>query len=230
MSTIDRPKSPALPPLSAGQRLDPDTFHDRYEAMPPATRAELIDGIVHMPSPVGSDHSDMHSNAVIWLGCYRAATPGVRETDNASLRLGGSSEVQPDATLYILSECGGQSRRERRFYLGAPELVVEVSATTLATDLGAKRELYGRSGVLEYLIVATEPGRVIRHGRRDDQWIEVPPGPDSLHRSEVFPGLWLDPAALLADDIRGVLDALNRGLATPEHAAFVEQLARARQG
>lgn len=230
MSTIDRPKSAALPPLSAGQRLDPDTFHDRYEAMPPGTRAELIDGIVHMPSPLGSDHSDMQFIAIAWLGCYQAAIPGVRGTDNASLRLGGSSEVQPDATLHIRAECGGQSRRERRYSSGPPELVVEVSATTLATDLGVKRELYGRSGVREYLIVATEPGRVFWHARRDDQWIEVPPDPDGLHRSEAFPGLWLDPSALLADDIRGVLDALNRGLAMPEHAAFVEQLARARQG
>lgn len=58
MSTIDRPKAGTLPPLVAGQRLDRATFHDRYEAMPPETRAELIGGVVHMPSPMTSDHGD----------------------------------------------------------------------------------------------------------------------------------------------------------------------------
>jgi hypothetical protein len=49
-----------------------------------------------------------------------------------------------------------------------------------------------------------------------------------LYRSTVFPGLWLDPQALLKDDIDIVVKALERGLATPEHAAFVQRLAAAR--
>ncbi len=40
-----------------------------------------------------------------------------------------------------------------------------------------------------------------------------------------FPGLWLDPAALMRKDFAGVLDVLERGLASPDHAAFVARLA-----
>ncbi len=47
---------------------------------------------------------------------------------------------------------------------------------------------------------------------------------DGILRSEVFPGLWLDATALLADDLRGVLAVLSRGIASPEHAEFVERL------
>ena len=52
MSTVDRPKARTLPPLVAGQQLDQPTFHERYEAMPPETRAELVGGVVYMPSPL----------------------------------------------------------------------------------------------------------------------------------------------------------------------------------
>ena len=229
MSTVDRPETAALPPLAAGQRLDRATFHARYEAMPPGTRAELIDGIVSMPSPLGVEHNDPHCNVGVWLGNYRVATPGVRDTNNATTFMGDRDEVQPDASLAIPFERGGRLGREGRYFSGPPDLVVEVAVASLATDLGVKRELYRRSGVREYVVVAPQRGRIIWHARRDEDMVEIPADPDGLHRSETFPGLWLDPAALLADDGRAMLDVLNRGLATPEHAAFVEQLARARR-
>src|SRR5690349_20544412 len=65
MSTINRPKSP---PLKAGQRLDRATFHERYEAMPPETRAELIGGLVYMPSPLSLGHGRRDTRMTYWLG------------------------------------------------------------------------------------------------------------------------------------------------------------------
>jgi len=230
MSTIDRPETAALPPLTAGQRLDRATFHARYEAMPSGTWAELIDGIVSMPSPLGVEHNNPHCNVGLWLGYYRVATPGVRDANNATTFLGDRDEVQPDGSLAIPIERGGRMGRDGRYFAGPPDLVVEVAVASLATDLGVKRDLYGRSGVHEYVVVAPTKGRIIWHAGRGDDLVEIPADPDGLHRSETFPGLWLNPAALLADDGRAMLDALNRGLATPEHAAFVEQLARARPG
>src|SRR5438034_23129 len=112
-----------LPPLEAGDRLDQQTFHARYEAMPPATRAELIGRIVF---------------------------------------------------------------------------------------------IYGRT--------------TARHARllvalRDGYFVELDLGPDGILRSQVFPGLWLDPVALLQLDSHRVTEVLRQGLATPEHAAFVAKLA-----
>jgi hypothetical protein len=43
-------------------------------------------------------------------------------------------------------------------------------------------------------------------------------------KSQVFPGLWLDGPALLARDSAKLLTTAQQGLATPEHAAFVQRL------
>src|SRR3954468_16610893 len=109
MSTIDRPKSP---PLEAGQRLDRATFHARYEAMPPDTRAELIGGVVYMPSPLRVRHGHFDSLVTTWLMLYRRATPGVQAPSNASVLLDDQGEPQPDVLLRILPSHDGQSRDE----------------------------------------------------------------------------------------------------------------------
>ncbi len=75
--------------------------------------------------------------------------------------------------------------------------------------------------------MALDAREVHWHVRRGDRLVRVPPDPDGIHRSSAFPGLWLDPAALLRQDVAGVLDMLERGLASPDHAAFVARLADA---
>src|ERR1700755_751601 len=102
MSTVDRPKRETLPPLVAGHHLDRPTFHARYEAMPPSTRAELIGGVVYMPSPMSIDHGDENVPVVVWLDHYAESTPGVRGTINATTLLDEWGEPQPDVSLRIL--------------------------------------------------------------------------------------------------------------------------------
>ena len=119
MSTIDRSAPVASPPLVAGQRLDRVTFHERYERMPPNTRAELIGGVVHMPSPLSYDHADVNAPVVSWLVDYERATRGVRVTVNASTLLDDLGETQPDVSLRILPEHGGQTRIEGKYLAGA---------------------------------------------------------------------------------------------------------------
>jgi len=66
-------------PLENGDRLSQPEFHDRYLAMPQVKKAELIEGVVYMPSPVRFEpHAEPHSNIIGWLWNYRIATPGVR--------------------------------------------------------------------------------------------------------------------------------------------------------
>ena len=69
-----------LPPLEAGDHLDQATFHARYEAMPPDFRAELIGGVVFVPSPLRSEHGESHALVMGWLTNYWSATPGTRRT------------------------------------------------------------------------------------------------------------------------------------------------------
>jgi Uma2 family endonuclease len=215
-----------LPPLENGDHLDQQTFHARYEAMPDHVKAELIEGIVYiMPSPLKPGHGRSHGWVMTWLGVYADATPGTDIFDNTTTILGGSSEPQPDASLLILPEHGGQTRENEDGYLtGPPELIVEVASSSQAIDLGAKRRDYERFGVKEYVVVALRQPEVFWFIRRNDRFEPLAPGSDGIFRSEVFPGLWLDPAGVLGRDTRRLLEVLRQGLASPEHAAFVTRL------
>jgi Uma2 family endonuclease len=219
------PPNEALPPLEPGDRLDQPTFHQRYEAMPKQTRAELIGGIVYMPSPLKRPHGQVHAKVVGWLSAYEDATPGTQALDNATTILGPESEPQPDASLLIVPEKGGQIRDEGGYVAGAPELIVEVASSTEAIDLHLKRRDYETAGVKEYVVVVLRQKRVLWLARPKGSFEELAPGADGILRSEVFPGLWLDPGALLRCDGQRVREVLEKGLAAPEHAAFVAKLA-----
>lgn len=232
MASIARPTARAgrrkpLPPLETGDRLDQKTFHERYRAMPPDVRAELIGGIVYLNSPMKRRHGRYGTRLIHWLGEYEMATPGTEVLDSATNILGPESEPEPDACLLILPECGGQTWEDEKGFLNdAPELVSEIGESTESIDLHAKKRDYERAGVREYLVVAVRQQRVFWFVRRRARFRELAPGPDGICRSEVFPGLWLDPGALLRRDGKRLLAVLRRGLASPEHAAFVAKLGR----
>lgn len=211
-------------PLVEGDRLDQPTFHALSEAMPPGTRAELIDGVVSMPGPVSESHGDAQVPAIVWLSYYAENTPGMKVSDNASTILGRKSEPQPDALLRILPEYGGQTRVERGYIHGAPEFVVEVAKATRYVDLGPKLADYERAGVLEYLVRALDPDEVLWFRRQQGSLVRSSPDEDGLYRATSLPGLWLDPAALMQGDTRRLRAVLDLGLATPEHAAFAARL------
>ncbi len=213
--------------LVEGQRLDQPTFHALYEAMPPGTRAELIDGVVYMPSPLGLSHGLAHVPVIVWLDYYAEKTPGVQVMDNATTILGWKSEPQPDGLLRILPERGGRTWNEGGYVHGAPELIAEVAKATRYVDLGPKLVDYQQGGVLEYVVHALDPDEIFWFGQEQGVLVRRPIGDDGLYRSTVFPGLWLDPQALLAGNRQRLRAALDLGCSTPEHAAFISRLAAA---
>jgi Uma2 family endonuclease len=229
MSTVERQPPKVLPPLVAGEHLDQPTFHQRYEAMPPETRAELVGGVVYMPSPMRLDHGKWDHPVAAWLDRYEQFTPGVEGAGGPTVKLDRQGEPQPDHLLLILPECGGQTSVDADGYLtGAPELVVEISRATRYHDLNSKKSDYRRAGVREYLVIELDPNRIHWFIRGGNRFEDLQPGRDGIYRSEVFPGLWLDAEALFTRD-RGVLYAvLRRGLRTRKHAEFVAALAAAR--
>lgn len=229
MSVIDHPTPSTALPLVAGERLDRATFHNRYEQMPPSTRAELVGGIVYMPSPLRMDHGDTNHWVDLWLGDFESSTPGVRVSLNATALLDDEGEPQPDLLLRILPEWGGQTSVVDGYLAGPPELVVEIARSSRAFDLGAKYLDYERAGVTEYVVVALDPDEVYWHVCRGDRFVRLACGGDGIFRSEVFPGLWLDAAALFAGDRKRLRDVVDQGVATPEHAAFVAMLEEARR-
>jgi Uma2 family endonuclease len=142
--------------------------------------------------------------------------------------MGEEDSPQPDTSLRILPEYGGQSQTEGLYASGAPEFLAEVCLSSTAYDLHQKRDLYEESGVREYLAVLMREREVRWHRLVENRFEVVPPPPDGVYRSAVFPGLWLDAPALLAGDLARVLAVLNEGIRSPEHGAFVGQLARRR--
>jgi Uma2 family endonuclease len=214
-----------VPPLENGDHLDQPTFHARYQAMPENCRAELIGGIVYMASPQKAPHSDGQRLLTRWLDEYVEATPGTNALVNNTQILGPDSEPEPDGCLFILPEYGGQVFLDEHDYLnGPPDLIVEVSSATESIDLNRKKLDYEKAGVREYVVLALRMQRVFWFVRQRGRYREVPLPADGIFRSRVFPGLWLDAEAILANDRRRVLAALRRGLATSEHAAFVAKL------
>jgi Uma2 family endonuclease len=148
--------------------------------------------------------------------------------DNATTILGWKGEPQPDGLLRILPEYGGRTWNEGGYVRGAPELVVEVAKATRYVDLGPKHDDYEQAGVLEYVVRAIDPDEIFWFGQEQGVLVQRPIGSDGLYRSTVFPGLWLDPHALVNGDRRRLRTVLDLGCATPEHAAFVARLAEAR--
>ncbi len=228
MSTGARPLESSRT-LVEGQRLDQPSFHALYEAMPPGTRAELIDGVVYVPSPVGMDHGMAVVSSIVWLDYYAERTPGVQVMDNTTTILGWKSEPQPDVLLRIIPECGGRTWNEGGYVHGAPELIVEVARATRYLDLGPKRNEYQQAGVFEYVVHAMDPDEIAWFAQEQGALKPHPTDADGLYRSTAFPGLWLDPQALLTGDRQRLRAAIDLGCATPEHAAFVARLAAARK-
>jgi Uma2 family endonuclease len=224
MSTVDRPRFALQYPFEEGQRLDQPTFHQLYATMPEGKWAELVGGVVYMAYPLYEGHGSSDSILATWLVLYWGVTPGVRSSSNVSTILGDDSEVQPDLQLRIREDRGGQARVEGGYVVGAPELVIEIGDSSRSRDLGVKKEAYEKAGVLEYLFVGIEPEEIRWFVRRDEVFQENPAGEDGIYRSQVFPGLWLDAKALFAEDLNGLIGALEQGLATEEHAAFVADL------
>lgn len=220
------PLPAAVPPLENGDRLSRAEFERRYDAMPDLKRAELIEGEVYVSSPVRvQQHGLPHFQLVGWLAAYYAGTPRLLAGDNSTIRLDLDNEPQPDAFLMIKPGYGGQARISDDDYVErAPELVAEVAASSVSYDLGKKLHVYRRNQVREYVVWRVQDRAIDWFVLRDGAYEPLAPGDDGLLRSEVFPGLWLDPAAMLRDDLAAVLAVVQQGLASPEHAAFAARL------
>ena len=156
---------------------------------------------------------------------YEMDTPGVEAGDNSSIRLDVDNEPQPDGFLIILPERGGQARISEDDYIeGAPELVAEVASSSVSYDLGKKLNVYRRCGVREYVVWRVRDRQVDWFVNREGRFERLAPSADGILRSTVFPGLWLDPAALVQGEKATVKAILEQGLSSPEHAEFVARL------
>ena len=223
---VDQTKSAPIPPLSSGDRLSCHEFERRYEVMPHIKKAELVEGVVYVASPLRFEsHAEPHSSLIGWMWTYRTATPGVRLGDNATVRLDLDNEPQPDGVLFIDERVGGQARLSKDDYIeGAPELMAEVAASSAAYDLHDKKKAYRRNGVQEYIIWQIFENKLDWFKLSEGEYMPLEPDEAGVLQSYVFPGLWLAVPALLEGDMAKVLAVLQQGLNSPEHGDFVKRL------
>lgn len=222
-STTISPKS-TIPRLENGDKLTRTEFERRYHAMPNHKKAELIEGIVYMASPLRIiNHGEPHARIIGWLSFYQAFTPNLQLGDNSTVRLDADNEPQPDALLRI--KIGGKSTISQDGYVeGAPELIAEIAASSVSYDLHQKLNVYRRNQVQEYLVWRVDDNQFDWFKLNEGQYMQIEPNADGVICSEVFPGLWLDKEALLTGDLAKVLTVLQVGLATAEHKKFVDNL------
>jgi len=215
-----------IAPLESGDHLTRPEFERRYLASPHIRKAELIEGVVYVASPVrATRHGRPHGIIVTWLGVYCAATPGVDLHDNATVRLDADNEPQPDALLRIEPEVGGNSFISEDDYIeGAPELIVEVAASSASYDLNEKLNAYRRNGVREYIVWQMYENKVDWFVLQEGRYVAAIADERGIIRSQVFPGLWLSVNGLRQGNRAEILAVLQEGLGSAEHQGFVERL------
>ena len=218
-------KPTASPTLDNGDNLTRTEFIRIWEQLPHIKRAELIGGIVYMPSPTSTDHGDMDINIASFMGFYKAMTPGVTGGSNTTTYLLDDC-AQPDVNLRIIPEYGGRSFVEDKYLAGSPEMLTEVCNTTEAIDLHQKLELYEQAGIQEYLVVVVKRKQIHWHRLVKGKYRLIAADAQGIFRSRVFPGLWLDSHALFRGDGVQVFATLQQGIASDEHQKFVAELAK----
>lgn len=200
------PARRAIPSLENGDHLSAREFLRRYEAMPEVKKAELIQGIVHMASPVRLDlHGKPDALIQGWLCVYAASHPEATHATNVTVRLDSDDVAQPDAVLFLDADHGGKTVVDESGYLsGAPELVVEIAASSVSRDAREKLVSYRRAGVAEYLLWRVLDEEIDWFVLEEDEYRLIEPEEGFLS-SRVFPGLALPVAAALAGDLATVL-------------------------
>jgi len=198
------------PVLESGDRLTRDEFHLRYCERADLKKAELVEGVVYVASPVRATvHGQQHGLVMTWLGLYQARHPDLILLDNSTVLLDAQNEVQPDGCLFRV-EAGGPRITEDDYVEGAPQLVVEIAASSASYDLHDKMRAYQRNGVREYIVWRVLEGKIDWYRLRDGGYVLVEPDEAGVIESEVFSGLALDIPRMLAGDLAGVLAQLER--------------------
>jgi Uma2 family endonuclease len=230
VQSILTPVSPTpvvgLPPLENGDRMTRAEFERRWERMPHLKRAELIEGEVFMNAALRlNQHGRPQLRLITWLGIYINNTPGIDGGDNTSVRLDLDNMPQPDGCLLLPVTSGSTARVSEDGYVeGAPDLVAEVSASSTSIDLHRKLQVYRRNGVREYIVWRVLDKAIDWFVLHEGDYVALPPDEHGSLKSRLFPGLWLDPTALIRNQRGNAFEALQRGMASPEHAEFVRRL------
>lgn len=198
--------------LESGDRLTREEFHRRYCARPDIRKAGLVEGVVYVASPARAGmHGTPAGLVIFWLSSYAALHPGLEVAVDSTVFLSDTSEVQPDVCLYRKQWPGEGVRLTETGYLeGAPELVVEVAASSASYDLHDKKDAYRRAGVPEYIVWRVLDGAMDWFRLDQGEYVRIEPNARGVIERARFPGLRLPVPALLAGDRAALVAPLRR--------------------
>ena len=195
-------------PLESGDRLTRDEFHRRYLLRSDIKKAELVEGVVYVASPVRIEqHGEPHTLIAGWAFTYGVSHPDVRIATDTTVRFDELNEVQPD--VFLVRPGRADTVGDDGYFHGPPDLVIEIAASSAAYDLHAKKSVYERSGVPEYVVWDVEGGKVYWFVLQSGTYVEVDQETAGIHQSRQFPGLRLDTQALLAGDRAKLVAAIR---------------------
>lgn len=202
-----------IPRLENGDRLSEPEFMLRYEAMPDVKKAELIDGIVYIMSPVSADfHGGQHTTLTGLLWTYAMLSSKVACMDNTTVRISETTSIQPDTLLKKLPEGASKLETDDAGYLvGIPDLIAEVSGSSASIDLGRRRDICAAAGVSEYLVWVTYENSFHWWHLEGGAYQPLPEN-DGVFESRAFPGLVIDAKALLEERPQDALARLQQSL------------------
>jgi len=209
--------------MRPGDRLSLEEFLERWRQMPELKSAELIDGVVYMPSPVSLQHMRQDGRFFGLCASYCFHTPGVECGINGTWLMTSTSAPQPDCSVWVVPQYGGRLKVKDTLASGVPELAAETCYSSRAYDLGPKLALYQSAGVNEYVAVLVEERRIEWRILVDGSY-QLLPDDAGIYRSKILPGLWVDSNAFWNEDSTALLRTLEQGLASAEHAEFVQKL------
>jgi Uma2 family endonuclease len=200
--------------LENGEHLTVVDFLRRYEEETGLRKCQLIEGTVHMPSPVRADaHAEPDNLIQFWLATFAYSKTGlkagVKAYTNATLVLDQENAPQPDAILCSTPKPQHRVWLDSRGYLcGAPEFICEIADSTRSIDMHEKKRAYRRAGITEYLVWLTEEKTVVWYHLEDGDYKALAADKQGLLHSRVFSGLILDTKALLKRDGARLVAAL----------------------
>ena len=215
-----------IPELCTGDRLTRADFERRYSAMRHVKKAELIEGVVHMPSPVSrKKHSILRASLLSGWETTSSQLPApILATTAPSASIGKTSRSRTPCFASCRSAAANLGTTTITSAGASWNWVAEVAASSESYDLHDKLRAYQRNGVREYIVWRVRNAAIDWFVLREGRFEKLLPDVSGYLKSEVFPGLWLDPAAMTSGDPARVMAVLQQGIASSEHAAFVARL------
>jgi Uma2 family endonuclease len=193
-------------PFENGDVMSREEFHRLYSQCEGLEHVELIEGVVYLPSPIRSEGHGQEQRLIIkWLEAYVSTRDGIDWHPPSSVLLDDKNEPEPDVMLFREN----RAKYDDGYLASAPELIVEIAASSAARDLHQKKRAYERNGVREYIVWRTKDGAIDWFRLVDGKYEVVEPDAKGIIESAEFPGLRLDVRAMLAKDRKKVLAALG---------------------